>query len=167
MRGRTAKQKGTRELARRLLEEGFPVTVYGADERFHVGEFSPKLKQIPKEKLLKEAKTVIKESTERGIGIKSFIHPENKNIIVLEFTPTITDVVRKRYGTAEEFEKDAGKYSGHSIEINKQTGIVTLNLGNRGTVALSEKQVQEYLELVKKFNAVKSKEEKAKESRIY
>lgn len=155
------------DLRRKLLKRNYPVQTYGADERLHVGEFNTGLHaKLTKEVLLKKAEGAIKKSKERGIALKVSEHPENKDILLLEFDLPITPEVRKRFKTIDEYEADTGKFAGHSVEVNRQSGIVTLNLGNRGTVILSPRQSKEYLELVEKIGVMKAKG-KAEHSRVY
>jgi nucleoside-diphosphate-sugar epimerase len=102
---------------------------------------------------LEDAKPIIekilKKEIDKGLELrvcKSTFNPEN---VYIEFIPTPVDRVGKKM-TEKEFN-NYQKFWGHHIEIGKDTGFITLGIGNRGTTSLSEEQRKYYSDMVRKL----------------
>jgi len=124
-------------------------------ERLYLGRFGdPRFRNLSIKKTAQILDKVIKNRKERGLQVHIKKLPTDSKIIVIEFEPRATDAARKKL-TVDEWGNEAGNYSGHAIEINTTTGIITYDLANRGAAKLTEKQRDEYCGIFEALRKIK------------
>ena len=142
---------------KKLEKKKVPITDYMGIERLHLGQYGdPRFRNLTIKETGQILDKVIKNRKERGLIVHIKKLPIDEKVILVEFEPYPTDEVRKKL-TSHEWNKEAGNYAGHAIEINTKTGIITYELANRGAAKLTGKQREECLRIFDALRKIKER----------